>query len=219
MKSIRRIAIIALAGASLAVSSCSTGGRSPSGFLGNYQQLNAGYGSADAVSAFLKPGVDLKQYHSVVIDPVTTVVATPGISPEVSSQLAAYLGESLRSQSGGLLNIVGSPGPGTLRIRAALTDVIEGQQLGKPVTTVHANPQASLTGKLGSAELAAFISNVSFEGEILDSVSGERLCALCDHRLGVKRAATEATSWAAVRSATNQGVLRLWKRFSDARGE
>ena len=219
MKSIHRIGVIALAGVALAVSSCSTGGRSPSGFLGNYQQLNAGYGTTDAVATFLKPGVDLKAYHSVVIDPVTTVIGTPGISPEVSSQLAAYLGESLRSQSGGLLNIVGSPGPGTLRIRAALTDVIEGQQLGKPVTTVHTNPQATLTGKLGSAELAAFISNVSFEGEILDSVSGERLCALCDHRLGVKRAATEATSWAAVRSATNQGVLRLWKRFSDARGE
>ncbi len=219
MKSIHRIGVIALAGAALAVSSCSTGGRSPSGFLGNYQQLNAGYGTADAVSAFVKPGVDLKQYHSVIVDPVTTVVAAPGISPEVSSQLAVYLGESLRSQSSGKLNVVGSPGPGTLRVRAALTDVIEGQQAGKPVTTVHTNPQATLTGKLGSAEVAAFISNVSFEGEILDSVSGERLCALCDHRLGVKRAATESTSWAAVRSGANQGAMRLWKRFSDARGE
>lgn len=219
MKSIQRIGVIALAGASLAISSCSTGGRSPSGFLGNYQQLNAGYGMADAVSAFVKPGVDLKQYHSVVIEPVTTVVSAPGISPEVSSQLAAYLGESLRSQSGGQLSIVGSPGPGTLRIRAALTDVIEGQKLGKPVKTVHTSPQATLTGTLGSAEVASFISNVSFEGEILDSVSGERLCALCDHRMGVKREASAATTWAAVRSGANQGAQRLWKRFSDARGQ
>lgn len=219
MKSIQRIGLIALAGAGLALSSCSTGGRSPSGFLGNYQQLDAGYGMADAVSAYLKPGADLKQYHSVIIEPVTTVVASPGISPEVTNQLAAYLGESLRTQSGGKLNIVGSPGPGTLRVRAALTDVIEGQKLGKPVKTVHTNPQATLTGTLGSAEIAAFISNVSFEGEILDSVSGERLCALCDHRMGVKREASASTSWAAVRSGANQGAQRLWKRFSVARGE
>lgn len=220
MKSIHRTGVIALAGVALAVSSCSTGGRSPSGFLGNYQQLNAGDVSAEeAVSAYVNPDVDSKSYHSVVIDPVTTVVATPGIPQEVGSQLAAYLGESLRSQSGARLNLVGLPGPGTLRVRAALTDVIAGQQTGKPVTTVHTNPQATLTGKLGSAELAAFISNVSFEGEILDSVSGERLCAMRTQRLGAKREATDATSWAGVRSGVNQGALRLWKRFSDARGE
>jgi hypothetical protein len=75
-----------------------------------------------------------------------------------------------------------------------------------------------LSGKLGSAELADFISNVSFEGEILDSASGERLSALIDHRIGVKREASPETSWASVRSATNQGAARLWQRFATARG-
>jgi hypothetical protein len=83
---------------------------------------------------------------------------------------------------------------------------------------VHAGPSATLSGKLGSAELAAFISKVSFEGEILDSVTGERLSALSDHRIGAKREASASTSWEAVRSAANQGAVRLWKRFSDARG-
>ena len=80
---------------------------------------------ADAVSAYLKPGVDLKKYDSVLIDPVTTVIATPGISAEVKDQLAAYLGDSLRSQSAGKLKLVGSPGPTTIRVRTALTDVME----------------------------------------------------------------------------------------------
>jgi hypothetical protein len=217
MKSIHRIGVIALAGAALAVTSCSTGGRSPSGFLGNYKQLDAGYGTADAVSSYLKPGVDLKKYDSVLIDPVTTVVATPGISAEVKDQLAAYLGESLRSQSVGKLKLVGSPGPTTIRVRTALTDVIENQKAGTPVTTVHASPKATLTGNLGSDSVAAFISNVSFEGEIVDSVTGERLSALCDHRLGSKREATGATSWASVRSATTQGAARLWQRFTAAK--
>lgn len=217
MKPIHRISVIALAGAALAVSSCATGGRSPSGFLANFSQLDAGYGTTDAVSAYVKPGVDLKKYDSVVIDPVTTVVATPAINPQIPAQLAAYLSESLRSQVTGKMKIVATPGPTTLRVRVALTDVLEKPQGSAPVTTVHPNPQATLSGKLGSAAVAAFVSNISFEGEILDSVTGERLCALCDHRLGAKRAATAATSWAAVRSGTQQGAARLYQRFLAAR--
>lgn len=217
MKSIHRIGVIAMAGAALAVTSCSTGGRSPSGFLGNYKQLDAGYGTADAVSAYLKPGVDLKKYDSVLIDPVTTVIATPGISAEVKDQLAAYLGDSLRSQSAGKLKLVGSPGPTTIRVRTALTDVLENQKAGAPETTIHPNAKAVLSGNLGSDAVAAFISKVSFEGEIVDSVTGERLSAMCDHRLGAKREATASTSWASVRSASNQGAARLWQRFTAAR--
>lgn len=217
MKSIHCIAAIAVAGAALSITSCSVGGRSPSGFLGNYKQLDAGYGTADALSSYVKPGVDLKKYDSVMIDPVTTVVATPGISAEVKDQLAAYLGDSLGSQLKGKMKIVGAPGPTTLRVRTALTDVVEGQKAGKPVTTVHSSPKAALSGNLGSDAIASFISNVSFEGEILDSATGERLTALCDHRLGKKREATAATSWAAVRSGANQGAARLWQRFESAR--
>jgi hypothetical protein len=219
MKSIHRIAALALAGSAVLVSSCSTGGRSPSGFLANYQQLDAGYGTEDAVSSYVKPGADFKKYDSVFIHPVTTVVGAPGISAQVKDQLAAYLSEALKSQVAGGLKLTSTPGPTTLMVRTALTDVVEGRESGVPVTTVHASPRATLTGNLGSDAVAAFISNVSFEGEIVDSVTGERLSALVDHRLGSKREATASTSWAAVRSAANQGAARLWKRFATARGE
>lgn len=217
MKPIHCIGVIAMAGVALAITSCATGGRSPSGFLANFSQLDAGYGTADAVSAYVKPGVDLKQYDSVLIDPVTTVVATPGISPQVTAQLAAYLNDSLRSQLAGKMKIVAAPGLRTLKVRVALTDVLEKQRETVPVTTVHANPQATLSGTLGSATVAAFISKLSFEGEILDSVTGVRLCALCDHRLGAKRETTAATKWAEVRKGADQGAARLYQRFLTAR--
>jgi len=218
MKSASCFGLIVTAGICLIASSCSTGGRSPSGFLSNYSQMDAGYGTADAVSAYLKPGVDLKKYDSVIIDPVTTVVAAPGISPEVKDQLASYLAGSLRSQVPATLKLATSSGPTTLRVRTALTDVIEGNKSAPAVTSVHSNPRATLSGKLGSDQLAAFISNVSFEGEILDSSTGERLSALCDHRIGAKREAMATTSWESVRSAANQGAARLWQRFTIARG-
>src|SRR6478735_1450522 len=96
MKPITRLGLIATAGAALALSSCATGGKSPSGFLSNYQQLDGGHGTADAVSAYVKPGADLKKYDSIIIDPATTVIATPGISTAVKDQIAAYMGEALR---------------------------------------------------------------------------------------------------------------------------
>jgi len=219
MNLITRFGMFATAGAALAISSCSTGGRSPSGFLSNYQQMDGGYGSANAVSAYVKPGVDLKKYDSVMVDPVTTIVATPGISATVKEQLAAYLGDSLRGQLGGNLKLVNVPGPTTLRVRTALTDVIENQKVGKPVTTVHTGARATLSGPIGSAEVAKFVSNVSFEGEIIDSSSGERLFAHTDHRLGAKREATATTTWAGVRSGVNQGVVRLRDRFMTLRAQ
>lgn len=217
MNTTTRFGLLAIAGAALAISSCAPGGKSPSGFLANYQQLDSGYGTADAVTSYVKPGTDLKKYDSLIIDPVTTVVAAPGISPAVSDQLAAYLSQALATQLGSGLKLVGTPGPTTLRIRTGLTDVIEGSNAGKPVTTVHTSPRATLTGAVGSPEVAAFVSHVSFEGEILDSQSGERLGALVDHRLGVKREASQTTSWAGVRSGINQGAVRLRERFFAAR--
>ena len=218
MKPITRLGLFAAAGAALALSSCATGGKSPSGFLSNYKQLDAGYGTADAVSAYVKPGADLKKYDSVMIDPVTTVVAAPGISAAVKDQVAAYLGDSLRSQLASDLKLTSAPSPTTLRVRMALTDVIECRKVGTPMTTVHSGARATLSGNLGSAEVASFISNVSFEGEVVDSVTGERLLANVDHRIGSKREASPTTSWASVRSAVNQGAARLRERFVTLRG-
>lgn len=216
MNIITRLGMFATAGAALALCSCATGGKSPSGILSNFSQLDAGYGTENAVSSYLKPATNFKQYDSVILDPVTTVVASPGVSPAVADQLAAYLSESMRRQMTDL-KIVSTAGPKTLRFRTGLTDVITAAQAGEGTTAVHAAPRATLSGNLGSAAVAGFVSNVSFEGEILDSVTGERLVALVDHRLGSKREATATTSWASVRSGVNQGVVRLRERFKAVR--
>ena len=124
---------------------------------------------------------------------------------------------SLRAQLAGKMKFVGVAGPSTLRVRTALTDLVERRNPGTPVTVVHASPRATMTGSLGSDAVATFVSNVSFEGEILDSVTGERLAALSDHRLSAKRKATAATPWATVRSNMSQGAARLWQRVAAVR--
>lgn len=219
MKLSTRTGLLVSAATALALlSSCANnGGRSPSGFLTHYGQMDGGYGTADAVSAFVKPGAELAKYDSVIIDPVTTIVASPGISSDVKDQLASYLSGALRQEMSGSLKMVNAPGPTTLRVRTALTDVIEGESSASPVTTVHTASRTSLSGKIGSETVAAFISKMSFEGEIVDSVTGERQFALIDHRLGAKRDITAASTWSSVRSAMVQGVRRLRGRFDELR--
>ncbi len=217
MNLLNPLGLLATTAVALALASCSTGGSSPSGFLSNYQQLDAGYGTADAVSCYVKPGVNLKHYDSVMIDPVTTVVASAGINFEVKDQLAAYLVEALRSQMKGELKIVTVPGPTTLRVRGALTDVIENRSAAKPVTTVHAGARARLSGTLASAAVATFVANCSFEGEILDSATGQRLVAISDHRLAAKRVGTPATPWTSIRSTVNARAAKLKARFNTLR--
>lgn len=219
MKFITRTGLFISAATSLALlSSCANnGGRSPSGFLTHYAQMDGGYGTADAVSVFVKPGAELAKYDSVIIDPVTTIVASSGISADVKDQLASYLSGALRQEMSGRLKVVNTPGPATLRVRTALTDVIEGESAGAPVTTVHTVNRAPLSGKLDSETVAAFIAKVSFEGEILDSVTGERQFALIDHRLGAKRDASAATPWSSIRAAMIGGVRQLSGRFDQLR--
>lgn len=180
--------------------------------------MNAGYATEDALAAYVAPDANTRSYQSLMIDPVTTVIASSAVSPQVAEQLAADMQNALHNEFKQHLQIVSVAGPGTLRLRAALTDVISGHPAaGKPVTTKHIAPRDTLTGKIGDDQLASFISKVSFEGELVDSVSGKRLVALVDHRLGNKREATANTSWAAVRSAAGMGAKKLAQRFINAR--
>lgn len=170
------------------------------------------------MGSYLNPEMNARGYHSLMIDPVTTVIASSAVSPQVAEQLAADLQNAMHDEFKQHITIVSVPGPGTLRLRAALTDVISGHPVvGKPVTTRHISPRETLTGKIGDQTLAAFITKVSFEGELVDSVSGKRLAALVDHRLGTKREATADTTWASVRSGASMGAKKLAQRFLRAR--
>lgn len=204
----------AAAGLTLLVTSCGTGGSSPSGFLSNYSQLGSGYDPAGGVAVYSSQSADFKDYDSIIFDPVTTIVDAEKVDPQVVTQMAAYLQRSLSSELGRELRLVGEPGPRTLRIRTALTDIISGVTATSPVTTVQVNPKATLSGPVGSA--ASFIASVSFEGEILESTTGKRLSALTDQRMGAKREVTSSTNWTAVRSMVEEGSKRLAQRLRGA---
>ena len=96
----------------------------PSGFLGDYSRLKPG-GPGRALLVYRAPDANFAAYDQVLLDPVT-VWRAPGASDTVSREdlqrLADLLQGTLASRLRTYYVMVRSPGPTTLRIRAALTE-------------------------------------------------------------------------------------------------
>jgi len=92
-----------------------------SGFLGDYSQLEAG-GENRARLLYIDGQADFSNYERVVVDPVV-VWGDPGDGGSELRELADYFDTALRRQLALEFRVVEDPGPGTLRIRLAITDV------------------------------------------------------------------------------------------------
>lgn len=206
--------LLAATGIALLFSSCASR-TSPSGFLTNFGQLGGGYSTADSLAVYTASGLDLTDYDSVYIEAPTTIIDVDKHDPRVAEQLSSYIVRALRTEYGRNLRIVGTPGPRTIRVRTALTDVIEGTTPTNPVTTSYSSPKAPFRGAVGSA--APFISSISFEGEALDGATGKRLAAMSDQRSGEKRDnITSATDWVAVNSMVEKWAAQMAARLNGA---
>lgn len=206
--------LVAATSLTLLATSCSTGS-SPSGFLTDFGQLGGGYDTTEALAVYTAPGLDLTDYDSIYLEAPSTIIDIDKHDPRVAEQLAAYMMRALRSEYGKILKIVGEPGPRTIRVRTALTDIVAGTTPTTPVTTVHASPKAPLRGAVGSA--APFISSISFEGEALDGATGKRLAAMSDQRSGAKRdSITPMTDWVAVNSMVEKWAAQMAGRLQTA---
>ena len=148
-----------------------------SGFLVDYSDLKK---SKDIKGAkeYFNPDKSLKGYDAFIIDPVRIHFA-PGadetaVDPAKMSELAEYFRGKLISElkSGGYI-VMDKPGTNTLTVRMAITDLKKTNKL------LNVHPAMKLSGKgLGGA---------SFEGEGVDSVTGERIFAVAHSKKGNRK--------------------------------
>ncbi len=99
-----------------------------SGFLGDYSQLEKGRGD-QAQLIYINSEAHFARYDKMMVDPVVVwsgeQAATSDASAEDLQALADSLGASLREQLQLEFELVESPGPGTMRLRSAITAVHE----------------------------------------------------------------------------------------------
>lgn len=159
------------------------------GFLGDYSDLKQG-GGDQAAYGYSRPGADLSKYDKILIEKVC--VCLPGqeensdLEPILLREFADYYDQAITSAVFDKYKIVDEPGPGVLRVRAAITDVKPASPIINTISSVSpVGITISLATKLvtdknlGTGEAASEI-------EILDSVTGERLAADVDRRQGGK---------------------------------
>ena len=156
------------------VAACQTAERAQySGFLKNYSQLKPDP-KFDGAHRWQDPSVNLAGYNKFIVDPVLIHLAPKadgwvGWFPELA-ELQVFAHKTLIQKLSKNFQVVSSPGPGTLRLRAAITGIKE----TTPMLNIHPAMKFSGMG-LGGA---------SAEGEVLDSLTGKRIIAGADSRMG-----------------------------------
>lgn len=206
--SYRRVTLLLALLAGLSSMGCQAPKASHSGFLGDYSQLRPNPDIEDA-EYYQDPNKNLKDYDKFLIDPVIVHFAPNAKGIALDPAKVAELTDYARSQAVEALSkryqVVESPGPGVLRIRAALTDI----QKTTPALNIH--PATKLSGMgLGGA---------SMEAEALDAQTGERVFAVVDSRQGDRLAIGAGLSGLGhAKQVIDHWIGRFVKRMDEAHG-
>jgi len=126
------------------------------------------------------------RYGSIIIEPVTLWCGdmTLDIAPEDQFVLSEYMYEVLKQHLGHDFTIVDRPGPGVMRLRIMVIDFSRAPTGMHTVSSMPPPPQLLEVVKQLSGGSYSFTGAAESEGEITDSMTGERLLAWVDRRIG-----------------------------------
>ena len=180
------------------------------GFLKDYSQLQPQEGY-QAKEVYVNPQAAWSSYNAVYVDSVTMWVNDPSTAPSAEDQqmLTDMLYKALSDKVGEKFTLADRPGPGVIRVRAALTQAKGARVALNAITTVI--PQLRVVSTLGgvAADTAALVGSASVEAELVDAVTNERLAAAIDAVAGTKSLLRAFSKWADVQNACDKWAERL----------
>lgn len=219
LAAVAAVVIIGLAG-------CSTtrqqtkGTIEPSGFLGDYSQMQEGL--ADRANMYYqKPNVDWAKYTKIWIKPVELWNSGDPdspmgkISPENQQALIDLLNTSLVNA---LTNytMVDSGGPDVLIIHAAITDAKKSKPVIGAVSAIYLPIKLISFGKQELAGTGIGVGAVTIEAELLDGATNDRLVAVVDSRSGSMAIRSKFTgTWGDVEKSFDWWAARLDQRLTE----
>jgi uncharacterized protein DUF3313 len=161
-----------------------------SGFLGDYSKLQPDPKNPDLLIYWKNDDV-LKNSSKFILDPITVYLLPAaqerGIDPEDLAKLTRYFSKAITDEltGSGRYEVVTEPGPGVMVLRIAITNVEPTG--GKTNAAVKGAATAASVAVAPGASLVAprlSVGRVSIEGEMDDSVSGERMVAFMTSKAG-----------------------------------
>jgi hypothetical protein len=218
----RSLYLLIVIGLSLSLAACATTrqtrGVETAGFLGDYSQLRKGEGE-EAQLVYINPTATWSKYNAILLDSVTLWQSdkTAKISDEDAQRLTDYLYAQLHKQLSQDYRIVTEPGPGVMRLRAAVTEAKGANVVGNAATTIV--PQLRLITTVGgmATDAAVFAGEAAAEVELTDSLTGVRLGAAVDERVGAKTLRGGLGKWSQVERAFEYWAERLKNRLAALR--
>jgi len=193
-----------------------------SGFLGDYSMLRKGE-KDEALLIYKNPKADWAAYKKMMVEPVTIWLGEGSnlkkVSPENRQRLANELWAKLLEALKPDYEIVHLPGPGVLRIEAAITDAEASMPVLDTVSSIV--PQLRLlTGAKGLivGGKPGFVGEASVEAKITDAQSRELLAAAVDRRAGTKNIKGVTNSWNDVEQAYQYWADKVRCRLCELRG-
>jgi len=216
-----RCAVLAL----LALACASTAPAPPqhfSGFLSDYSILEPRASSDGTAWLYRNPDARLGLYTKVLVDPVVVYygVGSPlhDLAPEDLETLANHLYAAFVRHLEADYPIVQRPGPGVLRVQAALTEAQPSDVVLNALSTAMPIRPISELSQLATGT-QAFVGSAGIEARILDADSGALLIAAVDRRQGVKRLEGDDTGWNDVLAAFDYWADALARALAEARAE
>lgn len=172
-----------------------------SGFLGSYDELTAG-GENLALHAYVKPGLSFAEYSQIMFDDPEVLLSDETRQKVDEEDIAAVLAIAAKAKESfrEVIEVTNLPGPGTLPVRWAITDL---RPASKANIVTGLVPQARLvTTALGKGtDTYFFVGRIGVEAEVVDSVTGERLIAGVDTRIGANAIGNVGSTWSDVEDA------------------
>jgi hypothetical protein len=178
----------------------------PHGFLVDYSRLQPGTGD-QMLLRYVKPGVDVKGYTKILVDPFLIVVKEKQSDSMIADlHKAADVGYCyLREELGKDYVLVQTPEKGALRIQCAVTDARKAMPVWNvitslcPLTLGISLVKDAVTGK------PVAVGEATLEIRVTDAITGEILGEGVDRRVGGKHPKNMFDSWSEVDAA-----LRWW---------
>ena len=183
-----------------------------SGFLGDYSMLEKTSEKERPLYSYRNPKADWPSYSKILLDPIViwrrSELAKEGAPMEDLQRLANNLHLLLKKELEKDYEMVAEPGPRTIRMQMALTDVEASWAAVDTVTSVIpigigiSAATEFVTGK------PSFVGEVSAEAKLTDARTGELLIAAVDRRVGGNEIEASVDNWDDVNK-----IMEIWSKL------
>jgi len=173
---------------------------------------------------YTDPNVKFSEYSKIIIDPVSLKASEDSdmgkISAEDRQAIANYFYAALKENLSKKYAIVIEPGPGTMKLRVALTDMSGSKVVLDTLSSIVPVGIAVNLLYKGATGNSTAVGSATGEMELLDSTTGKRLIAAVDGRSGRKYTGKfdKWGKWNDTKDACDYWAQRIAQRLDELSG-